>query len=158
MADVGSKYCERFGWYSSINGSYVQLSLGHHSLIMSHWKPIMVLFIPFTDSPLCQGMKALIQSRSTEPRCTSPWRFGEWGKEEVRHRKWGVLRSDKWAAPTYLMWVAGRLSYCRDRKSSLWRSWCFCLSVSSASAGLSFSSSSSSVRPQEISAVEKLYR
>lgn len=43
------------------------------------------------------------------------------------------------------MCVAGRLSYCRERKSSLWRSWCFCFSVKSVSAGLSFSSSSSSI-------------
>ena len=46
----------------------------------------------------------------------------------------------------YLMCVAGRLSYCRDRKSSLWRSWCFCFSVSSISVGFSFSSSSSSAK------------
>lgn len=111
-----------------------------------------------SDSPLCQDMKALIQSRSTEPRYTSPWRGGEWGREEVRHRKWGVQRSERWMAPHYLMWVAGRLSYCRERKSSLWRSWCFCLSVSSASAGLSFSSSSSSARQKAIDTVEKLCR
>lgn len=46
----------------------------------------------------------------------------------------------------YLMCVAGRDSYCRERKSSLWRSWCFCFSERSGSDGLSFSSSRSSVR------------
>lgn len=46
----------------------------------------------------------------------------------------------------YLMCVAGRLSYCRERKSSLWRSWCFCFSVSSVSVGFSFSSSNSSAK------------
>lgn len=66
--------------------------------------------------------------------------------------------SEWWTAPPYLMWVAGRLSYCRDRKSSLWRSWCFCLSVRSASAGLSFSSSSSSARRQQTHAVKTLHR
>lgn len=44
----------------------------------------------------------------------------------------------------YLMCVAGRDSYWRDRKSSLCRSWCFCFSLSSGSVGVSFSSSKSS--------------
>ena len=46
----------------------------------------------------------------------------------------------------YLMCVAGRLSYCRERKSSLCRSWCFCFSDRSVSMGVSFSSSRSSAR------------
>lgn len=50
----------------------------------------------------------------------------------------------------YLMCVAGRDSYWRERKSSLWRSWCFCFSLSSGSEGLSFSSSRSSVRRELI--------
>lgn len=122
-------------------------------------------------SPLCQGMKEQLQSRSIMRHCTSPlkeWEKGE-NKNNVkhRHRKWAVLDmrvhgwmsnypralpadnelyGPAWSCVQYLMCVAGRLSYCRERKSSLWRSWCFCFSVSSVSVGLSFSSSNSSAK------------
>lgn len=58
--------------------------------------------------------------------------------------RWNVGSSVR--ACQYLMCVAGKLSYCRERKSSLWRSWCFCFSVRSVSVGLSFSSSNSSAK------------
>ncbi len=70
-------------------------------------------------------------------------------KCELRN-KWHVLvyqilRNTWMCGWVYLMCVAGRDSYWRERKSSLWRSWCFCFSPSSGSEGLSFSSSRSSV-------------
>ncbi len=64
--------------------------------------------------------------------------------------KWHVLvykifRNTWMCGWVYLMCVAGRDSYWRERKSSLWRSWCFCFSLKSGSEGISFSSSRSSV-------------
>lgn len=119
----------------------------------------MVLFIPSTLThlfvkvwkhwfSLVQQSHAALPPGEVESGGGRKW---DTGSEACRGLRGGRPRP-------YLMCVAGRLSYCRDRKSSLWRSWCFCLSVSSASAGLSFSSSSSSVRRQEIDAVEKLRR
>lgn len=122
----------------------------------------------YPGSPLCQGMKEQLQSRSIMQHCTSPLTEKKTrNMHEVKHKKWAVLsgcvwgwvsdcpwllpaggelQAPVWACVQYLMCVAGRLSYCRDRKSSLWRSWCFCFSVSSVSVGLSFSSSSSSAK------------
>lgn len=46
------------------------ITLGHRKSEIG--RPPPITYFALSDLPLCQGMKALIQSRSIEQRCTSP--------------------------------------------------------------------------------------
>lgn len=156
VAHVGTTYCGRFIRHYSMYSLALATVLSHYQPLKTNYGPHHTSTLTHLFVKVWKHWFSLVQQSHAALPPGEGGREGGW--EEVRHRKWGVQGSGRWTAPPYLMWVAGRLSYCRDRKSSLWRSWCFCLSVSSASAGLSFSSSSSSARRQEIDAVEKLHR
>lgn len=66
-----------------------------------------------------------------------------WGFFKLSRYYWILTTSLK---SSYLICVAGRDSYWRDKKSSLCFNWCFCLSVKSASMVVSDSSSISSTQ------------
>lgn len=122
------------------NAFITWIAAGATKALGCHW-PVKE-WMQNCDSHTGVGWGCAVQHGGCYLTSTAPWKF------ELRI-KWHVLfyhtfRSI-WTCGVYLMCVAGRDSYCRERKSSLWRSWCFCFSERSSSEGLSFSSSRSSV-------------